>query len=150
MEDRGKYEIGKISNENKSDNIIICTTGDGDAIFGNLPSALWTCSHYGLGVIYIILNNACWGIEWPPIEKATENWAKDAKDYEFLDLENPRIDFTGICSSCAVQSQRVETPEQFENALEEGIKFALNKKNKPMLIIVILEKYTGKKPSTVT
>jgi thiamine pyrophosphate-dependent acetolactate synthase large subunit-like protein len=147
VEDRGSYKVGRLSDETNAKNIVICTTGDGDAIFGNLPSALWTCSHYGLGVIYIILNNACWGIEWPPIEKATEQWAKKAKDYEFLDLDAPRIEFTGIASSCAVQSQRVKTPKQFEEALEEGINLAM--KNKPMLIDVILDKYTGEEQSTV-
>ena len=150
VQNRGKYKIGRISDEyisNNAKNIVICTTGDGDAIFGNLPAALWTCSHYGLGVIYIILNNACWGIEWPPLEKAPEQWAKNAKDYEFLDLDSPRIDFTGIASSCAVKSMRVETPAQFEEALEEGIKLAL--RNKPVLIDVILEKYTGKEASVV-
>jgi len=110
-------------------------------------SALWTCSHYGLGVIYIILNNACWGIEWPPIEKATEQWAKNAKDFEFLDLDAPRIDFTGIASSCAVQSQRVETAREFEDAFEAAIKLA--KKNKPMLIDVLFDKFTGPEQSVV-
>jgi thiamine pyrophosphate-dependent acetolactate synthase large subunit-like protein len=147
VKDMGKYKVGRISNEDRAEKIVLCTTGDGDAIFGNLPSALWTCSHYGLGVIYMILNNACWGIEWPPFEKATEHWAKNAKDYEFLDLENPRIDFTGIASSCGVQSRRVETLEQLESALEDGISIAA--KNKPILIDVILEKFTGKEPSTV-
>ncbi len=149
VQDHGTYKVGRLSSDggDGAKNIVICTTGDGDAIFGNLPSALWTCSHYGLGVIYIILNNACWGIEWPPIEKATEHWAKNAKDYEFLDLDAPRIDFTGIASSCAVQSQRVETPAQFEEALEKGIQHAI--KNKPMLIDVILDKYTGQEQSTV-
>jgi benzoylformate decarboxylase len=147
VEDHGTYEVGTISHQEKAPNITICTTGDGDAIFGNLPSALWTCRHYGLGILYVILNNACWAIEWPPIEKATEHWAKTAGDYEFLDLENPRIDYTHIAAAFSVPSKRVETPQQFEEALTEGIAFA--SENKPMVIDVILEKYTGQKPSVV-
>ncbi len=143
----GNYKIGTLSNPDNAKNVVICTTGDGDAIFGNLPSALWTCKHYGLGVLYVILNNSCWGIEWPPIEKATEHWAKKAKDYEFLDLENPKIDFTHIAASFSVPAKKVETPQQFEEALEEGIKLASI--NKPMLIDVTLEKYTGKEQSVV-
>lgn len=142
--DKGSFKIGRISG---SSNVVICTTGDGDAVFGNLPSALWTCSHYGLGVIYIIVNNASWGIEWPPIEMATEHWAKNAKDYEFLDLENPRIDYTHTAASFNVQTKRAETPKQLEEALEQGIALAAD--NKPMVIDVILEKYTGKEPSVV-
>ncbi len=147
VEDHGTYEVGTISDQEKAPNITICTTGDGDAVFGNLPSALWTCCHYGLGVLYVILNNACWAIEWPPIEKATEHWAKTAGDYEFLDLENPRIDYTHMAAAFSVPSKRVETPQQFEEALIAGI--ALASENKPMVIDVILEKYTGQKPSVV-
>jgi thiamine pyrophosphate-dependent acetolactate synthase large subunit-like protein len=147
VQDKGTYEVGKISDEDNAKNVVICTTGDGDAIFGNLSSALWTCSHYGLGVIYIILNNACWGIEWPPIEKATEHWAKTAGDFEFLDLENPRIDYTHIAAAFLVSAKRVETPKQFEEALDEAI--ALANKNKPALIDIIMEKFTGKETSVV-
>jgi thiamine pyrophosphate-dependent acetolactate synthase large subunit-like protein len=147
VENRGNYMVGEISYAANAPNVVICTTGDGDAIFGNLPSALWTCSHYGLGVLYIILNNACWGIEWPPIERATEHWAKTAGDYEFLDLENPRIDYVHMAASFSVPAKRVETPQQFEEALDQGI--ALASKNKPMVIDVMLDKYTGKKHSVV-
>jgi thiamine pyrophosphate-dependent acetolactate synthase large subunit-like protein len=147
VKDYGSYLAGEISNADSASNVTICTTGDGDAIFGNLPSALWTCSHYGLGVLYIILNNACWGIEWPPIERATEHWAKKAGDFEFLDLENPRIDYVRMADSFSVLAKRVETPQQFEETLEQGI--ALASKNKPMVIDVMLEKYTGKEHSVV-
>jgi thiamine pyrophosphate-dependent acetolactate synthase large subunit-like protein len=147
VKDYGSYLAGEISNADSASNVTICTTGDGDAIFGNLPSALWTCSHYGLGVLYIILNNACWGIEWPPIERATEHWAKKAGDFEFLDLENPRIDYVRMADSFSVPAKRVETPQQFEETLEQGI--ALASKNKPMVIDVMLEKYTGKEHSVV-
>ena len=68
VQDKGNYLAGRISDGEQK--VTICTTGDGDAIFGNLSSALWTCSHYGLGVVYVILNNACWGIEWPADRKS--------------------------------------------------------------------------------
>ncbi len=147
VEDHDSYLIGHISHQDRAPHPVICTTGDGDAIFGNLPSALWTCSHYGLGVLYVILNNACWGIEWSPIEKATEHWAKKARDFEFLDLENPRIDYTEMAAAFSVLSCRVQTPQEFECALDEGIAMAY--KNKPMVIDVMLEKATGTKPSVV-
>jgi hypothetical protein len=60
------------------------------------------------------------GSEWPPIEKATEHWAKNAKYYEFMDLDAPRIDFTGIASSCAVQSQMVELLTNSKRLLNRG------------------------------
>ncbi|MCW4030457.1 MAG: thiamine pyrophosphate-binding protein [Candidatus Bathyarchaeota archaeon] len=147
VEDHGNYLIGKLSHQDRAPHPVICTTGDGDAIFGNLPSALWTCSHYGLGVLYVILNNACWGVEWSPIEKATEHWAKNAHDFEFLDLERPQIDYTAMAAAFSVLGCRVETPQQFEYALEEGIAMAC--KNKPMVIDVMLDKPTGPEHSVV-
>jgi acetolactate synthase I/II/III large subunit len=139
-------KIGKISHA-ESPRPVICTTGDGDATFGNIPSALWTCSHYGIGVAYIIMNNACWGIEWPPIEKSTMHWAKDNNDFEFLDLDKPRISYNDIARGFEVQSESVQTPEEFESALELAIQNAQN--DKPMLIDVRMEKYTGPKQSSV-
>jgi thiamine pyrophosphate-dependent acetolactate synthase large subunit-like protein len=145
VQKKGNYETGRISDGQQK--VTICTTGDGDAIFGNISSALWTCSHYGIGVVYVILNNACWGIEWPPIEMATEHWAKAAGDFEFLDLENPRIDYVHLAQAFSVEAKRVETPQQFEEALQEGI--GLASKNKPMVIDVIMDKYTGREHSVV-
>jgi thiamine pyrophosphate-dependent acetolactate synthase large subunit-like protein len=145
VQKKGNYETGRISDGQQK--VTICTTGDGDAIFGNISSALWTCSHYGIGVVFVILNNACWGIEWPPIEMATEHWAKAAGDFEFLDLENPRIDYVHLAQAFSVEAKRVETPQQFEEALQEGI--GLASKNKPMVIDVIMDKYTGREHSVV-
>ncbi len=140
-----KYSIGKISTDKARP--VICTTGDGDAIFGNIASALWTCSHYGIGVLYIILNNSCWGIEWPPIEKAPEKWAKNAGDFEFLDLDNPSISFSEIARGFNVASEKVQTPAEFQRAFIKGIQLA--SQNRPMLIDARLEKETGPKESVV-
>jgi thiamine pyrophosphate-dependent acetolactate synthase large subunit-like protein len=52
-----------------------------------------------------------------------------------------------MAAAFSVPAKRVETPQQFEEALTEGIELA--SKNKPMVIDVILEKYTGQKPSVV-
>ena len=86
VKDMGSCKIGKISDSNR---LVVCTTGDGDAVFGNIDSALWTCAHYGIGVLYVILNNACWAAEWYPIENSSQHWARDARNYEFLDSGEP-------------------------------------------------------------
>jgi len=144
VKDMGGYKLGKIS---PARHAVVCTTGDGDAIFGNLPSALWTCAHYGIGVVYVVLNNACWGIEWAPIERSTQHWAKNAGDFEFLDLDNPRIDFSKIGESMGVRSYRVGDVSQFERAFSQALEGARN--DRPSLIEVVLPKFTGEKPSVV-
>jgi len=144
VRDMGTYKIGRISD---SDRIVVCTTGDGDAMFGNIDSALWTCAHYGIGVLYVILNNACWAAEWQPIESSSQHWARDAGNFEFLDLENPRIDYQSVARGFGVYAKRVETVEEFDTELPKVVAFV--RKGKPALLDLQLEKFTGPAPSTV-
>ena len=144
IENKGSYKIGQLT---KSSKTVICTIGDGDAIFGNIDSALWTCSHYGLGVLYLILNNACWGIEWPPFEHTSKQWAKIAGDFEFLDLDNPRVDFSKIADAFGIPNARVNTAHEFEDALVRAL--SLVAQGKPCLIDIQMPKRTGPEPSVV-
>jgi thiamine pyrophosphate-dependent acetolactate synthase large subunit-like protein len=144
IEDKGSYKIGQLT---KSSKTVICTMGDGDAIFGNLDSALWTCSHYGIGVLYLILNNACWGIEWPPFEHTPEQWAKNAGDFEFLDLDNPRVDFSKIADAFSIPNAQVNTLHGFEEDLTRALGHVAQ--GKPFLIEIQMPKRTGPEPSVV-
>ena len=45
-----------------------------------------------------------------------------AKDYEFLDIDNPRIDFERIASGLGVESYRVETVKQMDSLLPQAIR----------------------------
>lgn len=143
--DMGSYKTGKITGT--SDTIVICTTGDGDAIFGNIDSALWTCAHYGIGVLYVILNNACWAAEWHPIADSSQHWAKKAGDFEFLDLENPRIDFRSIAAGFGVYAERIESLKELDVALPKAVQVV--KTNRPALLDIQLEKFTGPVSSVV-
>ncbi len=144
VQDMGSYKVGRIADSEK---IVICTTGDGDAIFGNIDSALWTCAHYGIGVLYVILNNSCWAAEWHPIEDSSQHWARDSGDFEFLDLDKPNIDFCSIAKGFGVFSRRIETVEEFERELPNAIR--LVRKGNPVLLDLQLEKFTGPAPSKV-
>ncbi len=144
INDMGSYKVGKISDSVKT---VICTTGDGDAIFGNIDSALWTCAHYGIGVLYMILNNACWAAEWHPIATSSQHWARDAGDFEFLDLDKPRIDFSSIAGGFGVYSRKINSLEELERELPQALQ--LVRQGKPTLLDVQLEKFTGPAASTV-
>lgn len=142
--DRGSYKVGRISESEKT---VICTIGDGDAIFGNIDSALWTCAHYGIGVLYVVLNNACWAAEWRPIETSSQHWAREAGDFEFLDLDKPKIDFSSVARGFDVYSKIVENVEQFESELFTALEIV--RKGRPALLDLQLEKFTGPNSSTV-
>ncbi len=118
---------------------VVCITGDGDSIFGNITSALWSVKHYGLGVIYMIVNNGSWAIEWPYFENTTEKYIKNSKDTEFIDIDKPRIDFAIIAKGFGVNSYSVKTIDELEIALQKAIQGA--KKGEPALIDIILPKF---------
>lgn len=142
--EKENYAVGRLSDPSHP---VICTAGDGEAIMGNIPSALWTCGHYGIAVLYVLLNNRCWGMEWRYFERTSENWVTRSKDFEFLDLDEPTIDFAGIGRALKVHSESVDTVGQFENLLQSSLKQI--KEGKPALIDVRLDKFTGRDPSVV-
>ncbi|WP_175266739.1 thiamine pyrophosphate-dependent enzyme [Acidiplasma cupricumulans] len=96
------YGLRRISGKNEENYLngirnykpVICITGDGDAIFGNFTSALWSVKHYNLGVVYIILNNGSWAVEWPYFENTIERIVAEKHDHQFIDLDSPRISYS--------------------------------------------------------
>ena len=144
VEEYGGYALGRITGGGR---VAVCTLGDGEAMFGNIGSALWTVSHYSIPVVYVVLNNACWAVEWPPIERSSQHWAKQAGDYEFLDLDAPRIGFAKLAEAFNVHSTTATTTEEFEKVFQEALRVAQN--GRPALVDVHLPKATGPTPSVV-
>ena len=131
------YPVGSIS---KPYETVICTTGDGEAIMGNIDSCLWTCSHYDIPVLYLVMNNASWGIEWEFIAKATAGWSLKAKNYECVDIDEPRINFAELARAYDVHGERVEENHRVGVALKNAL--AALQKGRPALIDFVLQKYT--------
>jgi len=131
------FPVGSIS---KPYETVICTVGDGEAIMGNIDSCLWTCSHYGIPVLYLVMNNASWGIEWDFIARATAGWSRKAKNYECVDIDRPRINFAQLARAYEVQGERVEKNDQVGAALRNAL--ATLRKGRPALIDFNLQKYT--------
>jgi acetolactate synthase-1/2/3 large subunit len=142
--DLGGYSAGRILG---GKNTVICTLGDGEAMFGNIGSALWTVSHYGLPVVYVVLNNACWAVEWPPIERSPQHWAKLSSDFEFIDLDQPRIGFSKMAEAFGVHSSTATTVDELDDAIHEALGVASG--GRPALIDVQLPKASGPKQSAV-
>ena len=118
--------------------IVICTIGDGEAIFGNIESVLWSIKHYNLPIIYIILNNGSWGVEWPFFTRSTKKYALNNKDTQFVDLDKPRFDFKTVGESLGIVSYRANDVKEFDSLMNE----LLNNKSKlPCLIELYMEKF---------
>lgn len=86
-------------------------------------------------------------MEWAPIAESSQQWAKKARDFEFLDIDRPRIDFAKIAIGFNVVSYRIESTKELDSALTDAIRTAQS--NKPVLLDIILDKYTGKRSSVV-
>lgn len=137
VESKGSYAIGRISDPGR---VTVCTIGDGEAVCGNIDSALWTCQHYGIGVLYLVLNNACWAAEWGSLTRSTQHWTANSHDYECLDLDAPRIDFASVAKGFSVQADTCNDVSEFEAALDRGVEYV--RKGKPALIDVQTAKFT--------
>ncbi len=124
---------------------VVAMTGDGDFVFGNPASFLWTCSHYHIPVLYLVFNNACWGIEWPFIEDTTLKLALSSNNYECVDIDEPRINFAKLAEAFGIRAETLSHPEEAEEKLRFG--FNLVSRGQPALIDVHLEKYTEGKSS---
>lgn len=131
------YPVGSISKPYEN---VICTIGDGEAIMGNIDSCLWTCSHYSIPVLYLVMNNASWGIEWEFIAKATGGWSLKAKNYECVDIDEPRINFAELARAYDVKGERVEENDRVGMALRNALVVLQNRR--PALIDFALPKYT--------
>ncbi len=134
----GKNEINYINGINDY-NPVFCITGDGDAIFSNLNSILWSAKHYGLGIIFIIINNGAWRVEWPYFERTENKYIIKNKDTKFVNLDNPRTDFSKIAESYKILSKRVEDIQTFEKFLLQAIN--QSKHGEPVLIDFIMEQF---------
>ncbi|KPV46306.1 MULTISPECIES: thiamine pyrophosphate-binding protein [Acidiplasma] len=118
---------------------VICITGDGDAIFGNFTSALWSVKHYNLGVVYIILNNGSWAVEWPYFENTIERIVAEKHDHQFIDLDSPRISYSKMAEAFSISSYDVRTLEEFDSALKNAINGA--RRGEPAVIDIIMDKF---------
>ena len=119
---------------------VVVTMGDGDFVMGNPASVLWTCSHHNIPVLYIVFNNACWGVEWSFIADTTLKLALARKNYEFVDIDEPRIDFAKLAEANSVKAETLSHPEDAEQKLKWG--FDVISKGEPALIDVQLKKFT--------
>lgn len=124
----------------KPNHKVVATIGDGDFIMGNPSSVLWTCSHYQIPVLYIIFNNACWGVEWQIITDSKLKLALLANNYECVDIDEPRINFQRIAESVGVNAHILKHHNETRHVLEQSIKHIA--KGEPSLIDVRLPKFT--------
>ena len=106
------------------DRPVVAVVGDGSALYS--IQALWSAVEYGVGVVYLVLNNGGYavmdrlaerqagGVPWPPVG---------------------HLDFGALAAGFGCRSRRVETHAQLLGALDE----ALARSDEPLLLDVVVE-----------
>lgn len=109
----------------KPERVVFAVAGDGG--FQMTIQELGTISQYNIGVKIIVLNNNFLGM--------VRQWQQlfFEKRYSFTEMKNP--DFVGIAKAYGIASQKVETRDQLDNAVQEMIDH-----DGPYVLEVVVEK----------
>lgn len=93
---------------------VVALIGDGSAMYG--VQALWTAAHLGLPITYVIANNRGYRILK---ERIVAYGGRES--FTGMDLRRPEIDFAGLAESLGVPARRVSAPDEFRDAMREGL-----------------------------
>ena len=111
---------------------VVGLIGDGSAMY--TCQGLWTAAHYGIGAIFVILNNSSYRILKQRLH-AMRGLAEQADSYVGMELTNPRIDFVGLARALGIKAERAKTVHEATDLLGQALKDA-----GPMLIDVELDR----------
>ena len=101
------------------DRPVLAISGDGSALYS--IQALWTAAHYGMRIVFIILNNRAYRIVKHNMDRHRVHFDTRGKTgYPFLDLTDPDIDFVDLARGFGVPARRVIEPEELGPAIQEA------------------------------
>jgi benzoylformate decarboxylase len=97
---------------------VLCVVGDGSAMYS--PQALWSAVHEETPVVFVVLNNAEYGILK---EFMLSQPQYNARQHGFLamDICNPSIDFQLLARSMGVPAQRVTSKGEISGIVEAAL-----------------------------
>ena len=114
------------------DRPVVGLIGDGSAMY--TCQGLWTAAHYGIGAIFVILNNSSYRILKQRLH-AMRGLSEQADNYVGMELTDPKIDFVGLARSLGIKADRARTVHEATDLLAAALKDA-----GPMLIDVELDR----------
>jgi benzoylformate decarboxylase len=114
------------------DRPVVGLIGDGSAMY--TCQGLWTAAHYGIGAIFVILNNTSYRILKQRLH-AMRGLAEQADSYVGMELIDPKIDFVGLARALGIKAERAKTVHEATDLLAQALKGS-----GPMLIDVELDR----------
>src|SRR3984893_2637346 len=97
---------------------VLCLVGDGSALYS--PQALWSAVHERTPVVFVILNNAEYGI----LKDFMLNQPQyNAQKHGFLamDIRDPRVDYQFLARSMGVPAQKVSSKAEISGMVEAAL-----------------------------
>jgi benzoylformate decarboxylase len=97
---------------------VLCLVGDGSALYS--PQALWSAVHEETPVVFVILNNAEYGI----LKEFMLNQAQyNAQKHGFLamDIRDPQVNFQFLARSMGVTAQKVTSKGDISGMIEAAL-----------------------------
>ncbi len=97
---------------------VLCIVGDGSALYS--PQALWSAVHEETPVVFIVLNNAEYGI----LKEFMLNQPQyNAQEHGFLamDICDPQVNFQFLARSMGVAAQKVTSKAQISGMVEAAL-----------------------------
>jgi benzoylformate decarboxylase len=97
---------------------VLCLVGDGSALYS--PQALWSAVHERTPVVFVILNNAEYGI----LKDFMLNQPQyNAQKHGFLamDICDPKVDFQALARSMGVAAQKVTSKAEISGMVEAAL-----------------------------
>jgi benzoylformate decarboxylase len=97
---------------------VLCVVGDGSALYS--PQALWSAVHEETPVVFVVLNNAEYGI----LKEFMLNQPQyNAQKHGFLamDICDPPVDFQFLARSMGVTAQKVTSKGQISDMVEAAL-----------------------------
>jgi len=88
---------------------VLAMLGEGAALYG--VQGLWSAAHYKVPVVFVVCNNAHYGIQKIG-SKSMDLPAAKAGNFRAMDLTNPEIDMVALARSLGVEAHRVTEPDE--------------------------------------
>src|ERR1700736_1142344 len=117
---------------------VLCLVGDGSALYS--PQALWSAVHEETPVVFVILNNAEYGIlKEFMLNQPQYNAQKDG--FLAMDICHPEVDFQSLARSMGVAAQKVTSKAEISGMIEAALA-----SGKPQLIEIPVTKTSAPSP----
>ncbi|HKA20113.1 MAG TPA: thiamine pyrophosphate-binding protein [Blastocatellia bacterium] len=114
----------------KPDRQVICTLGDGTALY--TIQGIWTAARYRLGVKFIIFNNSSYMILKGGL-LALNGASAERGVFVGMDITEPEVDFVKLAESMGLAARRVRKASELRSAFD----WAFNESGPTLLDVVI-------------